>query len=62
MSRSYKKAVEDKCKSCIYDKDGPGTWRQQVETCTCPECPLYPVRPRASKPMDETAYKEYHNA
>ncbi len=34
------------CKDCIYDPHGgTGTWRQQVEACTSPACPLYPVRP-----------------
>ncbi len=34
------------CKSCIFDdKSGLGTWRQQVQGCTIPECPLYDVRP-----------------
>ncbi len=59
--KSYKKAVEEKCKDCIYDPNAPGAWRQQVDACTCEECPLYPVRPRTPKPIDETAYRGYHN-
>lgn len=43
---SLRKAVNEKCKSCIYDKYAGGTWRAQVEACTCTICPLYPVRPR----------------
>lgn len=47
---SYKQAVEDKCKECIYDPfNGVGTWREQTESCTATSCPLYVVRP-VSKP------------
>ena len=47
---SLRKAINAKCKECIYDKLGEGTWRQQVEKCSSPSCPLYPVRPK-SKPV-----------
>jgi len=52
MSLSLRKAINDKCKECIYDKLGSGTWRQQVEACTSPSCALYLVRP-VSKPRKE---------
>ena len=42
---SMRKAINDKCKDCIYDEYGEGTWRKQVEFCTCNDCPLYPYRP-----------------
>ena len=43
---SRRKAIDDMCRSCIYDPiGGRGTWRQQVEACTARRCPLYPVRP-----------------
>lgn len=43
---SLRKAIDDKCRECIYDPiAGRGTWRQQVEACTARKCPLYPVRP-----------------
>lgn len=43
---SLRKAIDDFCRSCIYDSiGGQGTWRQQVEACTSRKCPLYPVRP-----------------
>lgn len=45
-SRSLRAAINQQCKSCIYDpKAGTGTWRQQVEACTVKHCALYPVRP-----------------
>lgn len=42
---SWRKAVNEKCKDCIYDEYGEGTWRAQVENCTMPDCPLYTIRP-----------------
>ena len=43
---SMRKAINDMCKSCIYDPiGGKGTWRQQIEACTSKECPLWPLRP-----------------
>ena len=44
---SLRKAINDKCKECLYDADadGLGPWRMQVEACTSPECPLFEVRP-----------------
>ena len=46
---SLRKAINDKCKDCIYDPLAPGTWRQQVYMCAVPECPLYSVRPGPEK-------------
>ncbi len=43
-------AINRMCRQCIYDPDAAGTWRQQVEACTSPECALYPVRPSSSRP------------
>jgi len=46
MAQSLRKAINDKCRECIFDPNGGGgNWRQQVEACTSPSCPLYPVRP-----------------
>ena len=42
---SLKKAVELKCKDCIYDDTEKGSWRQQTENCNDPTCPLWEVRP-----------------
>ncbi len=45
---SLRKAINAKCRECLYDADavGLGPWRMQVEACTSPECPLFEVRPR----------------
>jgi|TARA_R110000787_G_scaffold257275_2_gene362479 hypothetical protein len=41
-----RKAIDNKCKECIYDPHpGNGTWREQVEDCHSPDCPLYNYRP-----------------
>ena len=45
---SLKRAIWAMCKDCIFDPMGGGSWRQQVERCTSPECPLYEVRPRSA--------------
>lgn len=51
---SLRKAINEKCKECIYDPDGGrGTWRQQVEACTAPWCPLFKVRPKTTKKKDK---------
>lgn len=42
---SLRQAVNDMCKQCIYDETAPGTWRQQVDVCTSPNCPLFSHRP-----------------
>lgn len=52
---SFRKAINDKCKECIYDEYDKGTWRQQVGACTSPDCPLFSVRPIAR--VDKTAKK-----
>jgi hypothetical protein len=39
------KAINEKCRECIYDSSCPGTWRQQIAACTSPKCPLFPYRP-----------------
>lgn len=47
MSRT--KAINAKCKDCIYDPAVGGTWREQVELCTSEKtCALWPYRPKTS--------------
>lgn len=46
MAISMRKAINEKCKDCIYDPlSGLGTWRKQVTGCTSPDCALFPFRP-----------------
>jgi len=44
--KSRKEAINAMCRECIYDPvGGIGNWRQQVEACSCPKCPLFDLRP-----------------
>lgn len=53
---SLRGAIDAMCKSCIYDPvAGKGTWRQQVEACTAPHCPLFAVRPVSTSETTEEA-------
>ena len=38
-------AINEMCKVCIYDRLSTGTWKDQVESCTDMNCPLYSFRP-----------------
>jgi hypothetical protein len=53
---SMRAAINAMCKACIYDPiGGYGTWRQQVEACTAPACPLYPLRPVSASEVEDGA-------
>ena len=41
---SLRAAIDAMCKSCLYDPEERGGWRQQVEACAVTRCKLYPVR------------------
>lgn len=49
VHKPLRKAIDAKCKDCIYDPVAPGTWRIQVFFCTVRTCPLYEVRPMPSR-------------
>ena len=42
-------AIDAFCKSCIYDDEEDGTWRQQVKACDIQSCALHPYRPMPYK-------------
>lgn len=48
---SMRRAINAACKDCIFDPVGGGNWRQQVEACATPSCPLFELRP-VSVPRD----------
>ena len=50
---SRQKAINDKCRDCIYDPQAPGNWRQQTGACTIKSCSLWPYRP-VSRPDRRT--------
>jgi len=63
--RSMREAINAKCKWCIYDDKAEGTWRKQVELCTCTDCPLHTYRPvTTSKSLQKgpmpAGLKAYH--
>ena len=43
---SLRKAINEKCTDCIYDKKGVGGKLQQIAACTSKTCALYDVRPQ----------------
>jgi hypothetical protein len=43
------KAIDVKCRECIFDELADGTWRVQVEQCELTGCGLYPYRLIGSK-------------
>jgi hypothetical protein len=49
------RAINAKCKDCIYDPVDFGTWRQQVEACTSTDCALWEHRPKVTKQAPSTA-------
>ena len=49
------KAIEEKCRECIYDELDEGTWRMQVEQCQLTDCALYPYRPKSRSKMPDMA-------
>lgn len=55
---SMRRAINDKCKDCIYDKEAPGTWRQQVEACTIKSCSLWVYRPKSASRQKDAAITE----
>ncbi len=42
---SLRKAIDGKCRECIYDPLAAGSWLKQVEECVSTDCSLYPTRP-----------------
>lgn len=38
-------AIAAKCRECMHDPAAVGTWREQVATCHCVDCPLWGYRP-----------------
>jgi hypothetical protein len=46
---SKRAAINGKCKDCIYDPNGGGSWREQVGACTSTDCALFELRPMPTK-------------
>ena len=57
--RGPKKAIAEKCRSCIHDPAAPGTWRQQVQLCSCYACPLWEHRPKSYGAVPQQILEAY---
>ena len=55
---SLRKAINAKCKSCVYDELAAGTWLAQVTLCSILRCPLFEIRPTTDK-IPESVLKYY---
>jgi hypothetical protein len=56
---NLRKAINDNCKDCLYDKLEPGTWLQQVTLCVVKSCALHNVRPKTTHPIPESVLSYY---
>ena len=52
-------AIDAFCKSCIWDNEEEGTWRQQVKACDIQSCALHPYRPIPYKVRNQAVQPEY---
>lgn len=52
-------AIDAFCKSCIWDNEEEGTWRQQVKACEIQSCALHPYRPMPYKVRNQAVQPEY---
>lgn len=56
---SLRKRIDEKCKTCTYDRKAAGTWRQQVTLCPIADCALYSVRPTTNAPIPDSVLHYY---
>lgn len=59
-TKSLRRAINEKCKQCIYDSCGVGKWREQVESCTVKLCPLWEVRPTSLRSSNKNIHTCEH--
>ena len=56
---SLRKRIDKHCKTCIYDSEAAGSWRQQVSLCRVKTCALHDVRPRTARTIPESVLAYY---
>ena len=56
---SLRKAIDAKCKQCVYDAMDVGTAAQQIAACICRDCPLHKVRPITTKQLPVSLLAAY---
>ena len=57
---SLRKAINAKCKQCVYDAMDVGTAAQQIAACICRDCPLHKVRPITTKQLPVSLLEAYN--
>ena len=55
---SLRKCIDLHCRSCIFDSEAPGRWRQQVDACGIIHCALYAVRAKSTPNTSPKAGKD----
>ncbi|MHC4346124.1 MAG: hypothetical protein ACYSUP_15735 [Planctomycetota bacterium] len=56
---SRTQAIEQNCRSCVYDPANDGTWRQQTTLCSCHDCFLWHWRPVSASDLPEPLLDAY---
>jgi hypothetical protein len=49
---SLRIAINAKCRDCMFDPLGRGTWREQIASCESSNCALHDIRPVPRDCMD----------
>ena len=58
--KSLRKAINEKCRDCIYDKANLGNFVQQVSMCPQMDCPLWEVRPISRRWAESLSLHDKH--
>jgi hypothetical protein len=56
---SLREAINQMCKSCIYDPLSAGSWRQHVFLCSVKSCPLSTHRAKPTSPVPDSTLRWY---
>lgn len=62
MKLTRQQAINENCKTCIYDPLAGGTHTAQIEACTVTSCALYEYRPLTEKTKLAQREETYRNA
>ena len=56
---SLREAINQMCKSCIYDPLSAGSWRQHVFLCSVKSCPLWDIRAKPTSAIPQSTLRWY---
>ncbi len=59
MKKSLRRAINDKCTDCVFDRSAAGTRLAQITLCSCYSCPLWGVRPVTKAPIPQSVLDYY---